>query len=131
MLADDVRLAMPPWPRWYSGRDAIATFLRSWPLALRKRWQLRLTGANGQPAVAGYLWDEQTTAFRAETIIVLAFQAARIQEITAFRSPQLFPRFGLPEQLTNQVGATTALAPTQASHHVSLASPRSIKEEAP
>jgi RNA polymerase sigma-70 factor (ECF subfamily) len=99
MLADDARLAMPPWPKWYSGRDAVATFLRGWPLAVRKRWQLLPTGANGQPAVAGYLWDEQTTAFRAETIIVLTFRTARIEEITAFRSPQLFPLFGLPEQL--------------------------------
>jgi RNA polymerase sigma-70 factor, ECF subfamily len=99
MLADDARMAMPPWPSWYRGRDAIATFLRSWPLSLRKRWQLLQTRANGQPAVAGYLWDEQTSAFRAETIIVLTFQAARIEEITAFRSPEFFSRFGLPEQL--------------------------------
>ena len=103
----------------------------SWPLALRKRWQLRLTGANGQPAVAGYLWDEQTTAFRAESIVVLTFQAARIEEITAFRSPELFPRFALPEHLPNDTAATTALAPTQASHHVSLGSPRSIEVETP
>jgi hypothetical protein len=26
-------------------------------------------------------------------------RAASIEEITAFRSPDLFPRFGLPEQL--------------------------------
>ena len=97
MLADDARMAMPPWPSWYSGRDAVATFLRSWPLSLRKRWQVLVTGANGQAAVAGYLWDAQATAFRPETIIVLTFQAARIEEITAFRSPELFPRFGLPE----------------------------------
>jgi RNA polymerase sigma-70 factor (ECF subfamily) len=99
MLADDARITMPPWPSWYRGRDAIATFLRSWPLSHRKRWQFLHTGANGQPAVAGYLWDEQRTAFRPETIIVLTFHAARIVEITAFRSPELFPRFGLPEQL--------------------------------
>jgi RNA polymerase sigma-70 factor, ECF subfamily len=99
MLADDARMTMPPWPSWYKGRDAVATFLRSWPLSVRKRWQLRATGANGQPAVAAYLWDEQTTAFRAEAIIVLTLHAARIEEITAFRSPELFPRFGLPEQL--------------------------------
>ena len=99
MLADDARMAMPPWPSWYSGRDAVATFLRSWPLSLRKRWQVLVTGANGQAAVAGYLWDAQATAFRPETIIVLTFQAARIEEITAFRSPELFPLFGLPEQL--------------------------------
>jgi len=131
MLVDDARMTMPPWPSWYSGRDAIATFLRSWPLSLRKRWQLLRTGANGQPAVAGYLWDEQTTAFKAETIIVLTFQAARLEEITAFRSPELFPRFGLPKKLTKDVGSTTALAPTPARHHVSLASPRPIEEDAP
>jgi RNA polymerase sigma-70 factor, ECF subfamily len=45
MLADDARMTMPPWPSWYSGRDAIATFLRSGPLALRKRWQI----LQGQP----------------------------------------------------------------------------------
>jgi RNA polymerase sigma-70 factor (ECF subfamily) len=131
MLADDARMTMPPWPSWYSGRDAIATFLRSWPLSLRKRWQVLQTSANGQPAVAGYLWDPQTTSFRAETIIVLSFQEARIQEITAFRSPELFRRFGLPEQLTNDVRGTTAHAPAQPTHKVSLASSRSIEEEAP
>lgn len=99
MLANDARMTMPPWRSWYSGRDAVATFLRGWPLSARKRWRLRPTGANGQPAVAGYLWDEQSGAFRAETIIVLTFRAASIDEITAFRSPELFPLFGLPEQL--------------------------------
>jgi len=131
MLTDDARMTMPPWPSWYRGRDAIATFLRSWPLSHRKRWQFLHTGANGQPAVAGYLSDEQRTAFRPETIIVLTFQAARIVEITAFRSPELFPRFGLPEQLTNDIGATTALAPASASLHIRLASPRSIEEDTP
>ena len=75
MLTEDARMAMPPWPSWYSGRDAVATFLRGWPLSARKRWRLLPTSANGQPAVAGYLWDEQTTAYRAETIIVLTFRA--------------------------------------------------------
>jgi RNA polymerase sigma-70 factor, ECF subfamily len=99
MLADDVRMAMPPWPRWYGGRDAVKTFLGNWPLAVRKRWRALATGANGQPAVAGYLWDERSTAFRPETIIVLTLGGPRVAEITAFRSPELFPLFGLPEQL--------------------------------
>jgi limonene-1,2-epoxide hydrolase len=99
MLADDARMTMPPWPSWYSGRDAVATFLRGWPLSARKRWRLLRTGANGQPAIAGYLLDEQTGAFEAETIIVLTFHDAQIEEITAFRLPELFPLFGLPEQL--------------------------------
>ena len=128
MLADCARMTMPPWPSWYKGRDAIATFLRSWPLSLRKRWRLIPTGANGQAAVAGYLWDEQTSTFRPETIIVLTLRDARLEEITAFRSPELFPPFGLPEQLTNGVQATPA--PTPANYHPSLAPPRSIAEDA-
>lgn len=111
MLADEARMTMPPWPSWYSGRDDVATFLRGWPLSLRKRWRVLSTAANGQPAVAGYLWDEQATAFRPETIIVLTLQAARIAEITAFRSPGLFPRFGLPEQLPKQHRSIAEVAP--------------------
>jgi RNA polymerase sigma-70 factor (ECF subfamily) len=99
MLAEDARMAMPPWPSWYSGREAVATFLRGWPLSARKRWRVLPTKANGQPAVAGYLWDEQTRAYRAETINVLTLRGTRIEEITAFRSPDLFPLFGLPERL--------------------------------
>ena len=99
MLAHDAHLAMPPWPKWYRGRDAVANFLRGWPLSVRKRWRLLPTGANGQPAIAGYLWDKHAGAFAPETIIVLTLRAASIEEITAFRSPKLFPRFGLPEQL--------------------------------
>jgi RNA polymerase sigma-70 factor (ECF subfamily) len=105
MLTDDARMAMPPWPSWYSGRDAVATFLRGWPLSTRKRWRVVTTGANGQPAVVGYLWDEQTGAFEAETIIVLTLRDATIEEITAFRSPGLFPFFGLPDQLPSRDGS--------------------------
>src|ERR687897_2316847 len=99
MLTDDARMSMPPWPSWYSGRDAVATFLGGWPLSARKRWRLLPTSANGQPAVAGYLWNAQRGAFGAESIIVLTLRDASIEEITAFRSPELFPLFGLPEQL--------------------------------
>jgi len=99
MLADDARMTMPPWPSWYSGRHDVATFLRTWPLSAKKRWKVLAAGANGQPAVAGYLWDDQTTAYRPESIIVLTFLGTRIEEITAFRSPELFPFFSLPERL--------------------------------
>jgi RNA polymerase sigma-70 factor, ECF subfamily len=102
MLTDDARMAMPPWPSWYSGRDAVATFLAGWPLSTRKSWRVLTTRASGQPAVAGYLWDEQTGAFEPETIIVLTLRAASIEEITAFRSPGLFPFFGLPDQLRSR-----------------------------
>jgi RNA polymerase sigma-70 factor (ECF subfamily) len=99
MLADDARMTMPPQPSWYRGRDAIATFLRGWPLAQDKRFRLLPTSANGQPALAGYIWDKQTSSFEGESIIVLTLRDTSIEEITAFRTPALFPHFGLPEQL--------------------------------
>jgi hypothetical protein len=65
------------------------------------------------------------------TILALTSQAARIKEISAFRSPELFPPFGLREQLTNDGGATTAPAPTPPSYHISVASLRPNAEDAP
>jgi RNA polymerase sigma-70 factor, ECF subfamily len=100
LLADDARMTMPPQPSWFQGRDAIATFLRSWPLSPDNRFRLLPTSANGQPAFAGYLWDQRTSCFEAESIVVLTVRHDSIEEITAFRMPELFERFGLPEQLS-------------------------------
>jgi RNA polymerase sigma-70 factor, ECF subfamily len=99
MLAEDARMAMPPQPSWYQGRNAIGVFLGAWPLGPEKRFRLVPMGANGQPALAGYMWDEHSGAFEAESIIVLTLHAGSIQEITAFRSPELFAFFGLPAHL--------------------------------
>jgi RNA polymerase sigma-70 factor (ECF subfamily) len=99
MLTDDARMTMPPLPSWYLGRDAIAVFLRGWALAREKRWRLLPTSANGQPAVAGYLWDEQADAFTPHEITVLALRGSEIEEVTAFLDPNLFEPFGLPGRL--------------------------------
>jgi RNA polymerase sigma-70 factor, ECF subfamily len=99
MLAEDARITMPPFPSWYSGRDQVAAFLRAYALREIKRWQLIPTSANGQPALAGYLWDEQTEAFMPYCLYVLAFREGQIAEITAFITPETFQRFGLPESI--------------------------------
>jgi RNA polymerase sigma-70 factor (ECF subfamily) len=97
MLAEDARMAMPPQPCWFQGRDAVDTFLGLWPLSSKNQFRLLPTSASGQPALAAYLWDEVTGAFEAESIVVLTLGDSSIEEIMAFRSPELFPRFGLPE----------------------------------
>src|SRR5947208_1753436 len=97
LLAEDARMTMPPLPSWYSGREHVAAFLRGYALAEIKHWQLIPTSANGQPALAGYLWDEQTAAFMPYCLYVLTLQQGQIEEITAFVTPEAFPRFGLPE----------------------------------
>ena len=99
LLADDARMTMPPQPSWYQGRDAVATFLGRFPLAPDRRFRLHPISANAQPALAAYIWREETRSFEAESILVLTLRDERIEEITAFRTPDVFPRFGLPEQL--------------------------------
>jgi RNA polymerase sigma-70 factor (ECF subfamily) len=101
LLAVDARMTMPPQPSWYAGREAVATFLRRRPLAPDKRFRLLPTSASGQPAFAAYLWDPPSSSFRAESIVVLTLRRDGIEEITAFRTPALFPLFDLQPQLAS------------------------------
>jgi RNA polymerase sigma-70 factor (ECF subfamily) len=99
MLADDARIAMPPLPSWYTGRDEVAAFLRLYPLAESHRWRMLPTSANGQPALAGYLFDEDAEAFVPNCLSVLTLREGRIEEITAFLTPDLFSHFDLPASI--------------------------------
>jgi RNA polymerase sigma-70 factor (ECF subfamily) len=95
MLTEDALIAMPPMPSWYRGREAVAWFLRGWPLAGGRPWRLRAAGANGQLAFGHYIHDEETGRFLPHGLNVLTLRGAQISEITAFLTPQAFGRFGL------------------------------------
>lgn len=99
LLAEDARMTMPPQTSWYEGREAVATVLRRWPLAPDMRFKLVPTSANGQPAFGAYWWSDQLGAYEAESILVLTLREASIEEITAFRFPEIFPLFGLPKEI--------------------------------
>jgi RNA polymerase sigma-70 factor (ECF subfamily) len=99
MLAEDAKLAMPPLPSWYRGREQVATFLRGGPLAGTTRWRLVPASANGQLAFGLYAWDDKTQTFTPRAIDVLTLRGAHIQEITAFLTPAAFPGFDLPAML--------------------------------
>jgi RNA polymerase sigma factor (sigma-70 family) len=58
------------------------------------------TGANRQPAVATYVRGLDEPAHRAFAIAVLRIEDGRIEEITAFHDPGLFPAFALPAALS-------------------------------
>jgi RNA polymerase sigma-70 factor, ECF subfamily len=96
LLAEDASFAMPPFPHWFSGRDAVVTFIVG-----TGRPELRhvLTRAGGQPAIAWYIRGAGQTTFLPASIEVLAFEGERVREITAFADPRLFPHFGLPAEL--------------------------------
>jgi RNA polymerase sigma-70 factor (ECF subfamily) len=97
MLTDDASWSMPPLATWYHGREAIEAFLDGYPL--RQRWRHLPTRANGQLAVGCYMWDEERGCYAGEVIDVLTLRGGLIAEVTAFIFPELFERFGLPEEL--------------------------------
>jgi len=112
MLTDDVTMSMPPVPTWYQGLGPVREFLVMYPLT--DRWRHRPTEANGQPAVAGYVYDDDVGRFVPASIDVLSLSPAgggRIAAVTGFLTAdllgpedaggwisgaELFARFGLP-----------------------------------
>ena len=97
MLAEEATFTMPPQPTWFRGRDAIATFLAARPLGEGMRWRVVPTRANGQLAFGHYYWDG--AGFAGESIAVLTLRGTEIEDLTAFRTPELLERFGLPARL--------------------------------
>ena len=99
LIADDIRITMPPHPYLYEGRDAIAPLLASaiGPDAIGE-WRLRPTRANRQPAAASWLRRPGDSEFRAFKLDVLRVRGDRIAEITTFDAT-LFGAFGLPAAL--------------------------------
>ena len=58
-----------------------------------------INGANGQPAFAAHWWSDELAAYEAESILVLTLRGHQIEEITAFRTPEVIARFGLEQHL--------------------------------
>jgi RNA polymerase sigma-70 factor (ECF subfamily) len=94
LLREDARFTMPPVPTWFSGRDAVITFLTPMLRAMGP-FQLVPCTAAGQPALAAYL--RTPTGWGAQAIHVLGVAAdGRLQLADVFMKPELFRRFGLP-----------------------------------
>ena len=96
MLAQDARMAMPPLPTWYRGREQIGAFLAARVLAYPRRWHLIPARVNGQLAFAAYLRDEKAPAFVPDAVMVAGLHGRQIAEITAFRTPDTLASLGLP-----------------------------------
>src|SRR5712691_12003415 len=101
MLAEDAKLAMPPLPTWYRGREQVAIFLSGAPMAGATRWRLIPARANGQLAFGAYAWDNRTQSFMPRAVDVLTLRGAQILQITAFLTPEAFRSFDLPAILAN------------------------------
>ena len=97
LVAEDATFTMPPYTDWYRGREAVGD---SWLMPGGPAPRLRYipTTANGQPALGTYRRDSEGS-YRPVALDVLTLEGARIVEITAFRTPEVFPLFGLPDEL--------------------------------
>jgi RNA polymerase sigma-70 factor (ECF subfamily) len=99
LLTDDVTWSMPPLPHWYHGIAAVTDFAVEVPITRCPSWRHRLTGANGQPAIAFYLGVDPHARHDAFSLAVLTLRDDLIAEITSFLDPGQFPLFGLPASL--------------------------------
>jgi len=95
LLRADVKLEMPPFAVWFTGRDAVTRFLSERAFAAPGTVSMVPTSANGQPAVADYRRDA-AGVLQAHAIHVLTPGEDGIGAITVFLDPDLFAVFGLP-----------------------------------
>jgi RNA polymerase sigma-70 factor (ECF subfamily) len=95
LLVEDATFAMPPFPCWFAGREDVVSFISQFTPTLRHV----VTSAGGQPGIAWYILDRERGVYLPAAIEVLALEGDRVCEITAFASPELFPRFGLADEL--------------------------------
>lgn len=96
LIANDVRVTMPPAPYLFEGREAIASLVKR--AASTGEWRLVPTASNRMPAAASYLRSPGETEFKSFKIDVLRVVDGLVAEITTFGAKN-FPAFDLPETL--------------------------------
>jgi RNA polymerase sigma-70 factor (TIGR02960 family) len=97
LLADDVRLAMPPLPLEYVGRDEA---IRFYGVVANRPGRRRLvqTRANGQPALAFYSQDVDGAEYVASSLTVVTLAGDSFVALDRFDAG-VFRHFGLPQIL--------------------------------
>jgi RNA polymerase sigma-70 factor (TIGR02960 family) len=96
LLTGDVFVSMPPMPFEYEGRDVVARFCAS-IFRSGRRFDLRRTRANGQPAFGAYLRAPSGVS-HGVGLFVLTLSGDQICAMTRFENSML-PWFGLPRSL--------------------------------
>ena len=98
LLADDVRLSMPPAMLEFRGVDVAARFLAANTFGPGRTYRVVPTRANGQPAFGTYIADPHTGVYRGYALLVITIIGDRITVITGFEA-SVMARFGLPRTL--------------------------------
>jgi RNA polymerase sigma-70 factor (TIGR02960 family) len=98
LLAEDVRVSMPPAMLEYRGIDVALQFFAAVILRPDLSYRVVPTRANGQPALGMYMADPGTGVYRAYGLHVVTIAGDRIGVVTGFAA-SVMPRFGLPRTL--------------------------------
>lgn len=99
VIRDDIRVAMPPNPGLFAGKEAIAGLMaHAYDRSVFGDWKLLPTAANRMPAAASYLRRAGSDVYLPFKLDVLRIGGGLIAEITTFDA-SLFDRFGLPPSL--------------------------------
>jgi RNA polymerase sigma-70 factor (TIGR02960 family) len=97
LLTEDAVVSMPPQPECHQGRADVERFLRERRASRAGPWRFYRTAANGQPAYAYYLPDEQ--GFVWSGLFVLGVRPDGIESVTRFSQEALLDRFEVPGRL--------------------------------
>jgi RNA polymerase sigma-70 factor (ECF subfamily) len=96
LLKEDARLAMPPTPAWYAGRESIGRFFANFPFGPTASPHLHVpTRANRQPAFAVFLRPTPGAVPQPFALEVLRIEGGSIAELDFFLQPELLERFAV------------------------------------
>jgi RNA polymerase sigma-70 factor (ECF subfamily) len=99
VMADQATWQMPPFDRYYVGREAIAALIGTQCPAKAPRDLLMLpTTSNGQPA-AGMYFRGEDGVHRPFQLVVLDIADGIVTSVVGFFSPEAFEQAGLPAEV--------------------------------
>ena len=97
LLHEEATLSMPPFELWLQGHESIAQWLLSFGLPCKGSRLVPVQACGGTPAFAQYR-DGGATPW---ALLMLEIEGDRIRSMTSYLDVEtLFPRFGVPMQLT-------------------------------
>jgi len=94
LLVEDATIEATPLRTWFAGRTTCLPFLRDRLLGRPGDWRMLATSANGQPAAAAYVRDQNGSYQPYGICVLTVVDAAGILRITSFGDPSLVTVFG-------------------------------------
>lgn len=97
LLHEEATMSMPPYEMWLQGHESIATWFLGFGIGCKGSRLVPVEACGGMPAFAQY----RQGGAQPWSLVVLELRGDRISHMTYFLDVEnLFPRFGLPLQLT-------------------------------